>query len=53
MQIDNMASMQNPVILSPRKILRKEEAKKEEVKKAGEEEEYTPFIQISKSSFTY
>ena len=44
-QIDNMASWDNPVLICPKKVLDKEEAKEE---KKGEEEEYTPFAQISK-----
>ena len=45
-QIDNMASWDNPVLICPKKVLEKEEAKEE--KKGEEDEEYTPFAQISK-----
>ena len=42
-QIDNMVSWENPVLVCPKKVLDK--ADKEETK---EEEEYTPFVQLSK-----
>ena len=38
-QIDNMGTMQNPVIFCPKKLLNNEEVKKED------NEEYTPFFQ--------
>ena len=49
-QIDNMASWENPVLFCPKKLLANKEGKAEE-NKGEDEEEYTPFVQLSKQIF--